>query len=194
MIIPAGKRKLQISQGGDKNQVISDALEKWAEENLNKKAITTDRMYGDTLNESYDDLSSVFRPQTNDVPQDWTPPPSARSVQPSGGQSQFLTPENKEEENFETKTLMEEKAKIRSIAQGFSIDLKRTKDGAFELILMPPEGFRIPNPDELVMRIMESVGGEVEESSDPDPRGGGMRVVYRSQLGPQQMVKKRRGR
>lgn len=124
--------------------------------------------------------------------------PSAQSVQPNNpqqqGMSPFLSPSNTDENaGADEIGLQQEKIKLRQAAgQGFALNLKRTQDGSFELVIQPPQGYTIQQPDQFTESLMKSVGGEAEEIGDPDPRSGVMKIVYKSQLAAQKVMKSKK--
>lgn len=115
------------------------------------------------------------------------------SSEPTGNEqmSPFLSPTGEESANGQDKQLLDEKMRLRqSAGGGFAINLKRGKEGTFDLTLIPPQGYKIPEPDKFVQTLLQSVDGEAEEIGDPDPRTGAMRIVYKSRnIGPTKIMK-----
>lgn len=129
-------------------------------------------------------------PKQPGMPQE---PQGAPSGQPGAGGEQmspFLSPTG-EDAAGQDKQLLDEKMRLRQAAgHGFAINLKRGKEGTFDLTLIPPQGYKIPEPDQFVQTLLQSVDGEAEEIGDPDPRTGAMRIVYKSRnIGPTKIMK-----
>ena len=120
--------------------------------------------------------------------------PSARGIGQSNNEmlSPFLSPDGTNEDDSELIGLQQEKIKLRQAAgKGFAINLRRSKEGAFEVIVIPPKGYTIPQPDEFASALMKAVQGVADEIGDPDPNTGAMKIVYKSRLGggPQKIMK-----
>lgn len=202
IISPSGKQKNQINQGVCKNtfglfdNIPVEILNKFAlspQEPINKK---------DQSLPGLNDAMNSGNMRGNQVPNKSVEPnnpmPSGKSVAPAGnpadaGQqnlSPFLAP-NGTTNQQEQKQLLDEKMALRNAAgQGFSIDLERAKEGNFKLTLLPPQGYKIPNPDHFVQALMQAVEGEAEAIGDPDPRTGAMAIMYKSKnIGPTKVVK-----
>lgn len=212
MISPNGKIKSQVSQNSFKNQTVWDGdlfknvdpkvLEKVAIiDPLGKSSPTTPNKNNDQLNRTLDsgNMRGNNVPNNPELKKDFGHPPigdaplnNAKGIGPSNnsGLSPFLSPDGSEQQEQEI-GLQQEKIKLRQAAgTGFAINLKRSKEGAFEVIVIPPRGFTIPNPDEFATALMKAVNGTADEIGDPDPNTGAMKIVYKSQFtGPQKVMK-----
>ena len=209
MIAPNGQIKNQINQGSFKNQTVwdSDLFKHIETDPLLKIAIVdplakSSNPVQNDVNRALDsgNMRGNNIPKSPELKKDFGNPsdrmqgtmPSAKGVGPSNNNnlSPFLQPDGSEEQEQEI-GLQQEKMKLRQAAgPGFLINLKRSKEGAFELIILPPEGYKIPKPDEFAAVLMKAVQGTAEDLGDPDPRTGAMKIVYKSQqVGPQKVMK-----
>lgn len=210
-IAPSGKVREQMSQKNayTKTSFIDDVFSFLPGESLEKLALSPPQK--DTSapatppagsKPGINEVMQQGNMRGNNIPTDTVPDvkpvlPNAKSVQPNGNPqnsnspvSPFLSPDGEQNQQSDT-SLLQEKQRIRQVLQGdFIIGLKRGKEGSFILTLVPPQGYKIPNSDQLVQAVMDAVQGEADDIGDPDPRSGAMNISYKSRnIGPQKVEK-----
>lgn len=212
-ISPNGKSRNQVSQTYRTNESAFDIFANLSPEILSKLALATTPTPGGneikkTVPNPVDDVMMSGNMSLNETePKFNSDPsmPSAKSVQPAGQtnsdqnnsaaspMSQFLTPTGEGQQSQDV-ALLEEKMRLRQAAgNGFSINLSRGSDNAFHLVLRPPMGFKIPEPDQFAKVLLQAVNGVAEEIGDPDPKTGSMEIIYKSQnLGPSKVMKNKK--
>lgn len=215
MIVPSGKRRQQIAQGQRPYESILDDLDFDKIAQVQPKPFKLPQeeqspgQLGDVATALQDGndpgMSGRFNEPGNRAPGDRSPQPGMGADRGMGGLDEmnepgvgnrWLTPDGSEDEDQQSQDilLLEEKRRLRNAAgQGFAINMKRSKDGMFELILIPPRGYSIPSPDDFAAELMKAVQGVPEDIGDPDPNTGAMKVVYRSQMLGQPRIEKAKG-
>ena len=206
MIFPAGKIREQVKQAASPYDVIKGiewmptmktALINPLEETQEPQAPAYPQQ-----NQVNQTMQQSRRPgmQTNVL--DMSPeqqknnPWGEQQQEETGGLSPFLVPDGSEEEDElgGNRQILQELQKVRSVAKGFTVNLKRTKMGSFELTLTPPPGYKIHQTDKFVSQLMKQLKGEAEEYADPDPNTQTMKIVYKSALVPTKIMKGKNAR
>lgn len=218
MIVPSGKRRQQIAQGDRPYESILDSLDDIVTAQVKPKPFKfptydgskpgNDELATALQSGNNPGMSGLFNEPGGRAPGDRAPKPDIDSEQDmnvSGPNTspgmeagnRWLAPDGSEDEEQASQDilLLEEKRKLRQAAgQGFAINMKRSKDGMFELLLIPPRGYSIPQPDDFAATLMQTVRGVPEDIGDPDPNTGAMKIVYRSQSLGQPKIEKAKGR
>jgi len=201
MIVPTGKRKLQVHQGSFRNEEIlnSDLWQK----------------FGQGLGGLVDD--PVQKPNAQNTQ---NPNPELQDVMNSGGldhdgmadqledntgfenpqgfpgrgspASQFLGKSEEDQQQADPNVLWrQEREKIRKfIGNDFGMTLKANDDGTFIVTLSPPRGVPVQDPSGFMNELLRYIGGaSVNEESTPaaTDASGNLTLKYRPGGAPQKI-------
>lgn len=210
MIIPAGKRRLQVNQGFTKHESImdSDIFAKIAIGKIpghlpeeNPKPPVDDTGIGDAMSQG------GLKPKINEEEEDpnlGVAGQNPKSIAPSGnprGQGnapadQFLGPAPVDPNQGNVDPFERERQKIRQFVgyQNFAVDLKPDKSGGLEVILTPPQGTPV-DVGGLLEALQKQLGGQWGGESTPaSSTGGPIKFKYMPEgmekQNTQQMVEK----
>lgn len=216
MIVPAGTRKSQVSQGGLKYESMWDTdLFKNAQ---GAGALIDDPVKKPENNKPPADLQQATMEgglnapgQADKLEHNVDPlnqnPVSSQGIAPAGNgiggsspASQFLGQDpDAQEQNDPNAIWTAERQKIRSfIGNDFGMKLTQNPDGTFSVSLKPPGNIPVQDPTGFMDSLLQHIGGgTVNEEDTPavSDAGGVLTLKYRpSGAGPQKISPKGKGR
>lgn len=205
-IVPAGKRRDQVSQGAFKNESFfaSDLFDKIAitgtpelkDENPGADPQIDEAMGQGTLNFDRGMGQNPFRDQGQ------RPEPQPGQEQPGQEQpeqaqhSPFLTPSGEmlnEEDAQANQGLLHERQRIKQALQGSGFVMEMDnggKDGTVQVQMAPQPGLQITEDHyEQLLQTLARIGINPTKITDPDPQTGRFSISYKTNVAPDKVMK-----
>lgn len=203
-IVPTGRRRVQIKQGGYKNDSIL------AYDLFDKIAITGTMDLKDTESPiAPQDLQRATNESTLGFDRGVGQNPYQNPRQPQPGQpeqpgqnpggehpSPFLTPSGEmlDEENAQmNQGLLQERARWKQVLQGsgFVKEMDNSgKDGTVQVQMAPQPGYQITEDDyDQLLQALARIGINPTKITDPDPQTGRFMISYKTNAAPEKVMK-----
>lgn len=193
MIVPAGRRRDQVSQGLSKHDLFTeDLLRRFAitgqDALKDEKSPPVPNDLQNAMNQSSNPGMSGNMPGSGKMDQNRMPGESQMPDEmPETGSrspaSQFLGADPEEDQGDVTANgmiLQQEQEKIRQyVGNDFAVQVSANDDGTISAVVTPPNGVPINDPNSLAEGLMQAVRGEFKDIATPaGAESGPTKIIY----------------